>query len=408
MSAGSIAPRGARLGLAPGEVVLRDATRWFSVRADNARTLKGSLLGKRAHGPAPVPALQGVTLRIEPGETVGIVGRNGAGKTSTLRVLAGIIPLQAGEAACGGRIISLLELGAGFSRDFSGRENIYLQGALYGLTKAELDPRLEQIIAFSELGHFIDVPVKTYSAGMMLRLGFSIAAHLEADVLLIDEVLAVGDEAFQRKCLRRISEQIAAGATVVLVSHDAGAIERVCDRVVVLDAGRVEFDGATAEGLLHYHRLMGTERGGGESLRSGDDRVLEVLDVELRDAAGRSSSVFRSGAALQVIIALHAKQPVADPVLALELRAQDGTRVFRTAHPFELDPGGTAQLAFEVEDLRLLGGDYDLVLGSGHEAASALLDRTVRFSVAREEGAEGIVALRGSWRSMSGTREESR
>ena len=408
MSARPASATAGRLGLAPGEVVLRDATRWFSVRADNARTLKGFMLGKRARGPAPVPALQGVTLRIEPGETVGIVGRNGAGKTSTLRVLAGIIPLQAGEAVCGGRIISLLELGAGFSRDFSGRENIYLQGALYGLTKAELDPRLEQIIAFSELGHFIDVPVKTYSAGMMLRLGFSIAAHLEADVLLIDEVLAVGDEGFQRKCLRRISEQIAAGATVVLVSHDAGAIERVCDRVVVLDAGRVEFDGPTAEGLLHYHRLMGTERGGGESLRAGADRALEVLDVELRDAAGRGSSVFRSGAALQVIVALRATRPVAEPVLALELRAQDGTRVFRTAHPFELDPDGTAQLAFEIDDLRLLGGDYDLALGAGHEAASTLLDRTVRFSVAREEGAEGIVALRGVWRSMSSTREEPR
>jgi ABC-type polysaccharide/polyol phosphate transport system ATPase subunit len=391
--------------LRPGEVVLRDATRWFNIRADNARTLKGALLGKRVRGPEPVPALQGVTLRIEPGETVGIVGRNGAGKTSTLRVLAGIIPLQAGAGGCGGRTISLLELGAGFSRDFSGRENIYLQGALYGLTKAELEPRVEQIVAFSELAGFIDVPVKTYSAGMMLRLGFSIAAHLEADVLLIDEVLAVGDEAFQRKCLRRISEQIAAGATLVLVSHDAGAIERVCDRVVVLDTGRVQFDGPTAEGLLHYHRRMGTERGGGESLRPPTDHALGVLDVELRDAAGRASSVFSSGAPLQVIVALRARQPVTDPVLALELRSQDGTSVYRTTHAFELDPDGTAQLAFEIAALNLLGGDYDLALGAGHGAAAALLDRTVRFSVAREQGAEGIVALGGAWRAMPVERE---
>jgi ABC-type polysaccharide/polyol phosphate transport system ATPase subunit len=202
-----------------------------------------------------------VTLAIAPGETVGMVGRNGAGKTSTLRVLAGIVPLHAGEAGCGGRVVSLLELAAGFSRDFSGRENVYLQGALYGLGKADIDRRLERIIAFSELGEFFDIPVKTYSSGMFVRLGFSIAAHLDADVLLIDEVLAVGDEAFQRKCLRRISEQIAAGTTVVLVSHDAAAIERVCERVVVLEAGRVMFDGPTAEGMRFYHRLMGTESG---------------------------------------------------------------------------------------------------------------------------------------------------
>jgi ABC-type polysaccharide/polyol phosphate transport system ATPase subunit len=250
----------------PGEIVLRDATRSFSVRADNARTLKGTAFGKRARGPLPVPAVQGVTLHIEPGETVGMVGRNGAGKTSTLRVLAGIIPLESGEARCGGRVVALLELAAGFSRDFSGRENIYLQGALYGFTKAELERRIDAIIAFSELGEFIEVPVKTYSAGMLLRLGFSIAAHLDADVLLIDEVLAVGDEAFQRKCLRRISERIAAGATVVLVSHEAAAIERVCERLIVLDRGRIVFDGPTAEGLEHYHRLMGVESAEGETL----------------------------------------------------------------------------------------------------------------------------------------------
>ena len=222
---------------------------------------------------------------------------------------------------------SLLELGAGFSRDFSGRENIYLQGALYGLTKAELEPRVEQIIAFSELGQFIDVPVKTYSAGMMLRLGFSIAAHLDADVLLIDEVLAVGDEAFQRKCLRRISEQIAAGATLVLVSHDAGAIERVCERVVVLDGGRVEFDGPTAEGLLHYHRLMGTEqRRRRVAAAAGPITRSRSPTSSCATAPAAPSSVFRSGAPLQVIVALRARRQAEAPMLALELRAQDGTQ----------------------------------------------------------------------------------
>jgi ABC-type polysaccharide/polyol phosphate transport system ATPase subunit len=388
-------------GLRAGEVVLCDATRSFSVRADQARTLKGLLLGSRAAGPSAVPALQGVNLHIDPGETVGMVGRNGAGKTSTLRVLAGIIPLHAGEAASGGRVVSLLELAAGFSRDFSGRENIYLQGALYGMSKAQVQERMARIVAFSELGEFIDIPVKTYSAGMFVRLGFSIAAHLDADVLLIDEVLAVGDEAFQRKCLRRISEQIAAGATVVLVSHDAASIERVCERVVVLEAGRVMFDGPTAEGLLFYHRLIGAERGGGISVRPHHPRAVEVSDVELLDPAGRTAAVFRAGEPLRVLADLRASGSARGARLTLELRGGDGAMLFRTATDVALGEDGGARLAFDVPALALLGGDYDLVLGAAAGDEAVFLERTVRFSVASDSDARGVVDLRGSWESMS-------
>jgi ABC-type polysaccharide/polyol phosphate transport system ATPase subunit len=391
-------PVGPGPALRPGEIVLRDATRSFSIRADQARTLKGLLLRTRAAAPAVVPALGGVDLQIGPGETVGLVGRNGAGKTSTLRVLAGIVPLHSGQAGCGGRVVSLLELAAGFSRDFSGRENIYLQGALYGLVKAEVQERLDRIVAFSELGKFIDIPVKTYSSGMFVRLGFSIAAHLDADVLLIDEVLAVGDEAFQRKCLRRISEQIAAGTTVVLVSHDASSIERVCERVVVLEAGRVVFDGPTADGLLFYHRLMGDAHGGGESVRPHHERVVEVQEVQLRDAAGRSASVFRTGEPMRIVASLKARSGVAGTRLELELRGEDGTRLFRTQTELALDAGGIATLAFDVAQLTLLGGDYDLVLSAGDEPSR---DRTVRFSVVSESVAQGIIDLGGSWQSLA-------
>jgi len=249
------------VSLAPGEIELRGASRAFAVQADRGRTLKGLLLrggGGPSAGPPPVQALRDVTLHVAPGETVGVVGRNGAGKSSTLRVLAGIIPLDKGSADCGGQVVSLLELGAGFGRDFTGRENILLNGALHGLSRAAIEARMEAIVAFSELGHFVDVPVRTYSSGMFVRLGFAIAAHLDADVLLIDEVLAVGDEAFQRKCEEQIARQIDAGATLVLVSHDAGLVQRTCARVVVLDAGRVVHDGPTPEALRFYHRLMGT------------------------------------------------------------------------------------------------------------------------------------------------------
>jgi ABC-type polysaccharide/polyol phosphate transport system ATPase subunit len=394
-------------GLAPGEVVLRDATRSFDVRADPARTLRGALGGRRRVGRAAlsnsVPALQGVNLSIAPGETVGMVGRNGAGKTSTLRVLAGIVPLHSGEAGCGGRVVSLLELAAGFSRDFSGRENIYLQGALYGLTKADLEARMDRIIAFSELGDFVDIPVKTYSSGMFVRLGFSIAAHLDADVLLIDEVLAVGDEAFQRKCLRRISEQIAAGTTVVLVSHDASAIERVCERVVVLDAGQVVFDGPTAEGLLFYHRLMGSADAAGVSVRAHHERAVEVSDVQLRDSEGRAATVFTSGTPLRIVVVLRAQRRVADTRLVLELRAADGARLFSTETVPPLKDDGTATLAFDVPALRLLAGDYDLVLAAGGGAP----DRTARFTVVSHSEARGVVDLEGSWETLSAVGSEA-
>ncbi|HEX8085964.1 MAG TPA: ABC transporter ATP-binding protein [Solirubrobacteraceae bacterium] len=241
--------------VAPGEIVLDRASRAFQVRADPGRTLKEVVLRRPPRGgPPPVHALREVTLRVAPGETLGMVGRNGAGKTSTLRVLAGIVPLDSGRVEVGGRVVAQLELGAGFGRAFTGRENVYLNAALHGLRRDEVDERLDAILGFAELGDFADLPVSTYSQGMFLRLGFAIAAHLDPDVLLIDEVLAVGDEGFQRRCEARIASQIEAGATLVLVSHDASLVERTCERVVVLDRGAVIFDGPVGEGLEVYRR----------------------------------------------------------------------------------------------------------------------------------------------------------
>jgi ABC-type polysaccharide/polyol phosphate transport system ATPase subunit len=382
--------------LAAGEIVLERATRSFRLVHERPRTLKELALALGRRPASGVAALRDFDLRVAPGEAVGMVGRNGAGKTSLLRCLAGIVPLDSGRAECGGRVVSLLELGAGFGQDFTGRENIWLNGALHGFSREDMEERIDRIVDFSELGEFIDVPVKAYSSGMFLRLGFAIVAHLDADALLIDEILAVGDESFQRKCLNRISEQMEQGATLVLVSHDPTAIERVCERVVVVDGGRKAFDGPVAEGLLHYHRMLGTELGASRSLRPATDRALTIGELEIKDAEGRARHMFRPGESLRVELTLAGRAERA--VVALEVRDQRGEPIFRTDATIGAvhDRLGAS---FQIPRLALLGGDYDLAAGALDQDAppSPMLDRVARFSVAQVSDGEGVADLRGSW-----------
>ena len=386
--------------LAPGEIVLEDAWRSFEPRGDRGGTLKELVTsfggGARPNLP-PTQALAGVSLRVAPGETLGIVGRNGAGKTSTLRVLAGVIPLQRGYAACGGQLGALIDLGAGFGREFTGRENIHLDAALHGMSREQVEERIDDIIAFSELGHFIDAPIKTYSSGMLVRLGFSIAANLEADVLLIDEVLAVGDEAFQRKCLRHILSRIEQGTTVVLVSHAPGTVKQACRRVVVLDAGRVVFDGPTAEGLNFYHRLLGLEDVEQAAAREARHGTVSLREALLTDAEGRPRQVFQTGDPLRLALDLEARPEAPDITVVIEVRQSVGQPVFLSRTPVATSRGG-GELVLEIPRLSLLGGDYDLAIGI-HEPGDTApgIDRLLSFSVAGLEDAEGIVDLRGSW-----------
>ena len=393
--------------LRPGEVVLEQASRSFDLMRERRRTLKELVVRRGADRRARVPALDCVDLRVEPGEAVGLIGRNGAGKTSTLRCLAGIVPLDSGRAECVGRVVSLLELAAGFGAEFTGRENIYLSGALHGFGKDEMEERIERIVEFSELSEFIDAPVRGYSSGMNLRLGFSIVAHLDAHVMLIDEILAVGDESFQRKCLAHISDRMEAGATLVLVSHDPAAIERVCRRVVVLEHGQVAFDGPVAEGLLFYHRMLGTETGASESLRPSSARGdLEITALDLRDSEGRRRHSFRTGEPLTVAISLDCRVPAERAVAALEVRNVRGRRCFRTDTSLGAVEG-RVELSFEVPRLALLGGEYDVAVGvHDHDApVGGLLDRVARFTVPHTLEGEGTADLRGRW-TVAGRAQE--
>lgn len=201
-------------------------------------------------------ALRDVDLVVRRGECLGLIGSNGSGKSTLLRIIAGIFTPTAGRVSVDGRVTPMIELGVGFHPDLSGRENVHLNTSLYGLSRRETDDIYDAIVAFSELGDFMDLPVKNYSSGMHLRLGFAVAAHLEPDVLLIDEVLSVGDERFQQKCLARMEEIRRRGATIVLVSHDMPIVERMCDRACLLARGELDLDGEPGKVIARYRELL--------------------------------------------------------------------------------------------------------------------------------------------------------
>jgi lipopolysaccharide transport system ATP-binding protein len=217
-------------------------------------------------------ALRSVNIAINKGETVGIVGRNGSGKSTLLQIICGTLAPSAGEVDVRGRVAALLELGAGFNPEFTGRENVFLNGAVLGLQRQEVEHKLADILAFAAIGDFIDRPVKTYSSGMYVRLAFAVAIHVEPDVLVVDEALSVGDEAFQRKCFSRIEKLRQSGCTILFVSHAASAVIELCDRAILLDAGEVLADGAPKAVISRYQRL----------LYAAEDRVPQ-LRQELKD-----------------------------------------------------------------------------------------------------------------------------
>jgi lipopolysaccharide transport system ATP-binding protein len=235
-------------------------------------------------------ALQGVTLEVKCGESLGIIGRNGSGKSTLLKILSRITEPTRGRAVIEGRVGSLLEVGSGFHRELSGRENVYLNGAILGMKRREIQQKFDEIVAFAELADFIDVPVKRYSSGMYTRLTFAVAAHLDPDILIVDEVLAVGDAAFQKKCLQRLSEVRGQGRTVLFVSHSASAVTRLCTRTVLMEHGQIIADGPPEQVMQKYlHQSVGStaERCWDDPATAPGNEVVRLRAVRIRDDAGR-------------------------------------------------------------------------------------------------------------------------
>ncbi len=234
-------------------IIIKDVYKSFNVYYDKANTIKEKLLFLFSRNKKEKrTVLEGINAKIKKGEVVALIGTNGSGKSTLLKLLTKIIYPNKGTIETNGKLTSLLELGAGFHPDFSGRENIYFNASIFGLTRKEIDKRLEDIIEFSELGKFIDNPVRTYSSGMYMRLAFSVAINVDADILLIDEILSVGDEHFQNKCFEKMLELKKEGKTMVFVTHSMGAVERLCDRTIWLSNGKIKLDGKTKEIVPKY------------------------------------------------------------------------------------------------------------------------------------------------------------
>jgi ABC-type polysaccharide/polyol phosphate transport system ATPase subunit len=391
----------------PGEILVEHAARKFRVYPRESRALKDLVVARgRARG-ADVWALRDVSFAVEPGSAIALVGRNGSGKTTLLRLLSGIVKPSSGQVAVGGRIGSLLELGAGFHPDMTGRENVYLNGSIHGLRRTAIREKLDEIVAFAGLEEFIDLPVRTYSSGMYMRLGFAIAAHIEADVLLLDEVFAVGDEAFQRKCFGKIFEFKQRGGTIVFVSHDAGAVERLCDRAVLLSEGLVAFDGPTHEAVVAYRRLLAGERNPEEraaGLKEWGGDVARIEHVRLLGSEGETRMQLLAGEPFAIALDVVSERSLAAPRLGWELRDDAGILVASgTVSTAELGWDAASRslpLRFEAERPPFADGRLHLHLDLADEHGETQhhsLDDALVFVVYPADGARGLVRLDGRW-----------
>jgi lipopolysaccharide transport system ATP-binding protein len=312
--------------MAPPAVIVEHVSKTFAVpHAPRANRLTEALSSavrswttpRAPHRDETFHALDDISFEVSAGDVLGIIGRNGAGKSTLLKILAGVTRPSAGRYGIRGRVGCLLEVGTGFHPELTGRENIFLNGAILGLKPRDIRRRFDEIVAFSEVEAFLDTPLKHYSNGMQLRLAFAVAAHLDAEILIADEVLAVGDVGFQRKCLGKMEEAARSGRTILFVSHDAGAVSSLCTRAVLLDRGRLVYHGGVAETLHRYQEQFGGERGATFCGRLGD-ATLALTRAWVTQPDG-VDGVFDSGRATEIGAEVEILQPVDGLVLALHL-----------------------------------------------------------------------------------------
>jgi lipopolysaccharide transport system ATP-binding protein len=359
-------------------------------------------------------ALRDVSLDVEQGEVLGIIGHNGAGKSTLLKILSRITEPTEGRAIVNGRVGSLLEVGTGFHPELTGRENIYLNGAILGMKRTEIARRFDEIVAFAEVERFIDTPVKRYSSGMYLRLAFAVAAHLEPEILLVDEVLAVGDAGFQKKCLGRMGEVANEGRTVLFVSHNLPSVEKLCRRVVVIDGGQVRMQGDAASCISAYLGMRSEARAGVDlaAVPRLDPRLVPVFTgFELLDPSGRAFSSVGCGEAVEFRLHYTAPTEIANPSFGIIVSSAMGTPLFFLQTRAQLGLTERAprsgSVVCRLDEMPLVPGDYLLTFGSmTGDRQLDLLEHAASFTVEPRDffnsgnlppASNGPVLVRATW-----------
>lgn len=422
-------------------IEVKNVTKSFKVYLDKGNTLKEKALFKKRRRYEERNVLKNISFEVEKGQAVGLIGHNGCGKSTTLKLLTRIMYPDSGSIAMRGRVSSLIELGAGFHEDMSGRENIYINASIFGLTRNEIDKRMEEIIAFSELEEFIDNPVRTYSSGMYMRLAFSIAINVDADILLIDEILTVGDFNFQAKCFNRLREVKAAGTTIVIVSHSMEQIEQICDRSIWIHDGKIKKTGRPRDVHPEYVDFMGEKRQEMACRENGDIIEEEINeenkethseeDIEdnseshdetgemkqrwgngdariekivLLDKQGKEKSVFKTGDSVTVQIIYKVKKEVEDAVFGIGIFRSDGIQCYGTntwidkQNKFNLEKDGVAEIS--IPDMNLIAGEYllDVAIQANKYIAVDYYREAYRFEVFSDINDIGIARIEHEWK----------
>lgn len=360
-------------------------------RSNNRKTLRKSEFW----------ALKDISFKLRRGDSLGLIGHNGAGKTTLLRMLTGLIKPDLGRIELNGQLQALIALGAGFSPILTGRENIYINGAVLGITKAELDKRFDEIVDFSGIEQFIDMPVQSYSSGMTVRLGFSVAAHLDPDILLVDEVLAVGDLSFQAKCRKRIQQLFEKGVVIILVSHNMHAISHLCERTIVLGNSHILFDGETSEAIDVYRSNVAPEA---SFSRSDSKSEIEITGFEIMNEERNIQNKFQVTKSIVFRIHYHAHEPVHNPIFNIPIHDSDGNSI--TGIRSDVDGvnfgtlTGKGHVEILINRLNLLPNIYTLDVVIFHSDGYAFYDRIhdiASFQVTGGHKVSGIVYLPHHW-----------